>query len=491
MLSFFSDDKKIYTLTHDIESIEKKTIELNLISSSVTNKYNIITSFVESLSTKFGPEFDSWFVNFLQNFENNPEDRFNIMEASIPEIKRFCSLYLASKEYDFSEFVSPKKSKKGTILFTEDEIYKIIQISMYLKIYSFIFNNSDFKFPHSIHKKIYNQLVSEVLCTDIVSKIFDIVKTKTYRYSITDKYMWEYVKMVQCKTIDMHVIELFNFITNSILVLCEEDRNPIIYFTTVIDESMKWFLRSIYKSSIIYEDSVSTENLNSLVISNLNTYCYNDTLGRLKGLAYENLYKKIENTFLIDFTDESVSRVDDKIVEIQDRLKNIQHVSPLAECLTYPILSKITKIPYEYFKTLSCGDSCVLSAYLFDIFKRIPELKNNYKNIFSILECYPTKQPSLSTTYTLKSVQKYINTFNESESVFFGFQTKILPYNILSFFVGRIIRTSFVNIETGTKLSTLQTSKFEEEFISLYHLIFSDNFSKELLLIEKQIRLDF
>ena len=491
MLNFFSDDKKIFTLTHDVESVERKSIELNLISSSITNKYNIIISFVNSLSEKYGSEFDSWFVNFLVDFENNPDDRFQIMTDNIVHIKRFCSGYLQEKNYDFSEFVSAKKAKKGTILFSEEEIHKIILISMYLKVYSFIFNNSDFKVPHAIHKKIYNQLISEVLDTEIISKIFDIVKTKTYRYSITDKYMWEYVKMVQCKTIDMHVIELFNFITNSILVLCEEDKNPIIYFTTVIDESMKWFLRSIYKSSIIYEDSVSTENLNSLVISNLNTYSYNDTLGRLKGLAYENLYKKVEHTFLLDFSDESVSRVDDKIVEIQERLKNIQYISPLAECLTYPILSKVTKIPYEYFKTLSFGDSCVLSVYLFDIFKRIPELKNNYKNIFSILECYPTKQPSLSTTYTLKRVQEYINIFNESKSAFFGFQTKILPYNILSFFVGRIIRTNFINIETGAKLSTLQTSKFEDEFINLYHLIFSDNFSKELNLIEKQIRLDF
>jgi len=85
--------------------------------------------------------------------------------------------------------------------------------------------------------------------------------------------MWQYIKNVQGKDIDSHVIDIFNFIMNHILILCEEDKNPITYFVGVIDESVKWFLRSVYKGSTIYDiQGINTDNLK--------TYSYNDTLGR-------------------------------------------------------------------------------------------------------------------------------------------------------------------------------------------------------------------
>ena len=99
--------------------------------------------------------------------------------------------------------------------------------------------------------------------------------------------------MIQCKSIDVHVIEIFNFIMNSILILCEEDKNPIVYFVSVVQESINWFLRSVYKGQIVYDDTISTEDIHGSNIDNLKTYAYVSMLeNKLK-----ELYKKRDKQY--------------------------------------------------------------------------------------------------------------------------------------------------------------------------------------------------
>ena len=121
-------------------------------------------------------------------------------------------------------------------MFKADEIEKIIRLSACLKIYSVISNNEKLKLGQKLHKDVYNKIASEISNTDIIYKIFNVVKTKTFRYNMTDKFMWDYIKTIQCKDIGVHIIENFNFIMNNILILCEEDKNPITYFVGVVDD---------------------------------------------------------------------------------------------------------------------------------------------------------------------------------------------------------------------------------------------------------------
>ena len=73
----------------------------------------------------------------------------------------------------------------------------------------------------------------------------------------------------------------------------------------------------------------------------------------------------------------------------------IEYVSPLCECITFPIISKLTNIPYHYLKTIPAEQAAVLSMYTKDLLDI--EFGDQFESLFSILEYYPNDQPSLTT----------------------------------------------------------------------------------------------
>ena len=73
----------------------------------------------------------------------------------------------------------------------------------------------------------------------------------------------------------------------------------------VIDESVKWFLRSVYKGTIVYDDEIATEDIHGTHINNLRTYSFNDTLGRLKGIAFEKIYEQLDQENIMTINDKT------------------------------------------------------------------------------------------------------------------------------------------------------------------------------------------
>ncbi len=463
----------------------KEILNLKMISSSVTNKFQLVTTFIERVSETCGNSFDEWFVEFIEDYVTQKEHRYPILLRNISYLKGFVDEYFEKQQIDFTQFVDVSKVKKNSILFTADEIEIIAKLSGYLKIYSIFSNSEKFKLSQRLHRKVYNKIADDILRSDVVRKIHEVIKTKTFKYNLTDRYMWDYINKIQCKSIDVHVVEIFNFVMNSILVLCEENKNPITYFVGVVDESVKWFLRSVYKGLIIYDDSMSTEDIHGSNTNNLRTYSYNDTLGRLKGIAFEQIYENIERSSIITFDQEPN---DTLITEFQSRVSKIQYISPLCECFVYPLLSAITSIPYTHFMTLSPEHAAALSVYTQGLFKDI--FKSEFKNLVSLLEFYPENQPAVATSYTIKKVHEYINTSNNLQS-FFGFNTKILPHKILSYFVGRISRVNFHSILDGKPLSGIPLSKVELDMIKFYTMFFANQYEKEIKLMRKKMNLDF
>jgi len=478
------EDKKL-SIFRDAQ--ENKILTINLVSSTITNKFFIVTTFIENVS-KTCAGFDDWFCNFLEEYTNMVE-KYPVIEKNIPNLKKYVDQYLKQRNIDLEQFVDESKAKKSSILFSVDEIEKIIKLSCYLKIYSLFSNSSNLKLDQRLHKKVYNELASEVLNSEVVNKIFNIIKTKTYRYNLTDKYMWDYIKMVQCKTIDVHIIEIFNFIMNSILILCEEDRNPIIYFVSVVQESINWFLRSVYKGQIVYDDTISTEDIHGSNVDNLKTYAYNDTLGRLKGVAFEQIYDNLERSSILTFPTSQETTTDKSIVEFQNRLSKVEFISPLCDTLVYPVLANITLIPYLHFKTLSADHSIVLSVYTQNLLRKVFKI-TEYKNLFSLLSYYPKKDISVATTYKVKSMEDFIKT-SQSVDNFFGFQSKLLFGNMLGYFIGRISRVNFVNIFDGTELAGVPLSKIETEMIQFYTMLFAGKFNEEFDKMKKLLYQDF
>lgn len=482
MIKFKQNGPKEWSIIYN----EEELIKLSLVSSSITNKFFIITKFVENVSSYWGDEFDEWFVNLLKRSSSEEEGRVPLLdEVEVRKMKDFSNSYIDSLSIDFSQFVDESKAKRSSILFTAEEIEKIIKLSASLKIYSVISNSENLRFGQKLHREIYNKIASDIMETEIIYKIFNIIKTKTFRYNLTDKYMWDYIKLVQCKSIDVHVVEIFNFIMNSILVLCEEGRNPITYFVGVIDESVKWFLRSVYKGSVVYNDSVSTEDIHGINVDNLKTYAYNDTLGRLKAIAFEKIYEELEKQNTMKFGE--VGESDEFVIHFHDRVSKIEFISPLCEALVFPVLSRTTQIPYKHFKTVLPEDTAVLSVYVQDLLTRT--FGGEYKSLFSLLSYYPLNSPSVATTYKLKSVHEFLDI--QPKRNFYGFNTKDFPYRLLCHFVGRVPRVNFCNVITGKKLAGIPLSKIESDMINFFTLYFSNGLEDKFQIMMSKLNHDF
>jgi len=482
MVKFEQISQKCWKVCEGNDCIET----LDLSSSSITNKFSIITSFIENVSKSVGSEFDQWFVQFLNTYKLDSEKRFVVIEDNVPVLKKFVNQYIDSKNIDFTQFVDLTKAKKTSILFNPEEIEKIIRSSSYLKVYSIFFNSENLKLDHRLHKQMYNILVSD-LDKDTIFKVFNVVKTKTFRYNISDKYMWDYIKMIQCKTIDIYAVEIFNFIMNSIFTLCDENKNPISYFISVVDESVKWFLRSVYKGSVVYDDSVATEDIQAIHIDNLRTYTYNDTLGRIERIAHQKIHAYLEKSSISTFGDE---KTDKAIRDFDERVKNTKFVSPLCECLTFPILSMITGIPYEHFRTLTADRSVVISIYLQDLLKKV--FKTEYESLFDIMSFYPQESCAVHTTYKMKKsnmVECFIPQMNTCS--FLKFQDKVYLHKVLSYFVGRIARIDFIDPMTGRQLVGIPLSKIEADMIKFYSLLFSNKFEEEIGELKRLLNIDF
>ena len=484
MIRFNLADKKLEIFKNEEE---KSFLEITLISSTITNKFFIVTNFIENVS-KNCPGFDEWFVNFLEEYTTVIE-KFHVIEKNVPMIKSYVDQYLKIRNIDFNQFVDESKAKKSSILFSVDEIEKIIKLSCYLKIYSLFFNSVNLKLDHRLHKKIYNDFANEVLNSEVINKIFNIIKTKTFRYNLTDKYMWDYIKMIQCKSIDVHIIEIFNFIMNSILILCEEDKNPITYFVSVVQESINWFLRSVYKGQIVYDDTVSTEDIHGSNVDNLKTYAYNDTLGRLKGIAFEQIYDNIERSSILLFPSNQDSISDESIVDFQNRISKIEYVSPLCDSLVFPVLSIITSIPYIHFKTLAPDHAIVLSVYVQNLLRKSFKI-TEYRNLFSLLSYYTKKDIAIATTYKVKAMEDFVK-ITQDVNNFFGFKSKLFFANILGYFIGRISRVNFVNIFDGTDLGGVPLSRIETEMIQFYNKMFARKFEEEFVKMKALMYQDF
>jgi len=510
MIKFKLEGPKTYIMTSNDN--EEKQIKLNLLRSTVTNKYEIITNFIEKLSEKYGEEFDNWLFDFLKKYQtiynqtwstdNDGESEideslfdescYSILVDNVEKIKYYVDNYVDSLNVDFSKFVNKTKTKQGSILFEAYEIKKIILISGYLKVYSLI-SNTNQKLGNRLHKKFYNILVKSNITDEVVSKIYGVIKTKTFRYNLTDKAMWDYLKMMQAKTIDTCVIEIFNFIMSSIIILCEETKNPIVFFTTVVDESVKWFLRSVYKGSVVYDDSISTEDIHGLNVDNLMTHAYNDTLGRLKAIAVNYIRHLLENEVVknSETTTNNIENVlSNRLKEVEDRIAAAEYVSPICDAFVYPLLSKAFDIPYSHFKLLSAEQSVYVSVYLKSILTKSEIFRTeSYSNLLELMDYIATESPIKATTYKIKNSDIQMNEHNKVWN-FYGFRTPIPTSDIISHFVGRMSRGNFIHVIEG-KVQKVKLKVIEVDLILFYINLFAGHFEKECKNIYSIITSDF
>lgn len=425
---------------------------LNLNFSPITNKFYRLVEFVEDCSVKIGPEFDQWYCGFLKSYIDSNFD-YLIVKDNVDKLIFYCDKYLDIVGVNFEDYINRSKSSKNSIFFDAEEIKKIIKVANYLKIYFIISQDSEMKLNIKFHKEIYNRLTQLITNENIIYKLFKIVSSKTYEYNHTDRYMWEYIKTIYCKTTDMHIFSIFNFLMNNILVTCSTTSNPIPYLISVIDESIKWILRNIYKDAIIYSDTITTQDVYSIQgKDNLESYSHNDTIGKILISAY-NLMEEIGIEDLEKF---------------KNTLNNLKEISLFSTYVTYPILSKVLDIPYRHFLTLSVNNSYLLNIFMFH---NLPaDFKAKYPILSKMLLCYNKEKPILKTTYKIKNIQ----TLTKSFDTFMGFKSTMFAYDLYSNIIGKISRNSYNQFSNDQELTNFPLGKLESDFIEFYNGYFSN-----------------
>lgn len=476
MIKLENTDKRQYTLYRIKEDGSKEEIhKYNLIYNPGSNKYNILFDYVEKMCNTLGKECEDWYINLLVSYHQTKD--FEIIRNNIDKLMEFSDKYLESLNINFDGYIDTSKKSKNSIFFDSEEIHKIIKVSSYLKIYYTLYKDMSLEIPQRFNILIFQKLVYILSNSPIIIKIHKIVSSKTFEYNQTDKFMWQYIKNMLCRAPDLHITNIFNFVVNYILVTCETDKNPIPYLISVIDESIKWILRTTYKDSIIYNDSIATQDVNAVIgRDNLKTYAHNNTIGHLCVMASNALDEMFEEN----------AEKDLKIESFKNQIENITEQSVIAECVAYPIWSKILDIPFRHLQTLSISISYMLNILLYNITKNT-YFSQNYPYLCRCLLYHNTQRPITKTSYKIKNLVK----FNEQFDNFLGFKNRSSVYEIYSLLVGKITKNEYNDFISGHQIMNFPVNMIENEIIDFYSKYFSGKLDSEIKKLKDKIDTNF
>lgn len=437
---------------YSIEKDGKEVVILDLIFSPVTNKFNQITKCIEDMSLKVGKDFDEWFVQYISEYIESGYDS-SILKSHIPQLMALADQYLICCGVEFENYIQREKVSKNSIFFDAEELEKMIKVSNYLKLFFIIAQDTKMKPPLKYYKEIYNILIEPLTSCEIVFKLHKLVSSKTHKYNISDKTMWDFIKLVHCKTTDMHITSIFNFLLNNILVTCDTESNPIPYFSSVIDSSIKWILGGVYKESIIYSDTINTEDIHTIPgKDNLLSYSYNDTIGKLVGIAI----KYLEEVGISD------------IPKFNANISQLKETSLIAMYVTYPLLSKVFNIPYRYLRPIQVEHSYLLNILTY--YYLPPVFKECFPIITKLLLHYNTQRCILKTTYRIKNSNIFFNSFEN----FLSFKNMVFPSDLYSDFIGKLARNEYNSFITEKKITNFPLANLESDMINFYNQYFSN-----------------
>jgi len=535
MLKVVNKDKRQY----DIFINDEKIVSLDIEFGSVSNKFFIVTEFLEDCSKKLGSEFDDWFKKLILDYINTSEYKikltnilsvlykkylenqqslnllleeleklkidnniinYDIVEAKIQDIKNlinkkindnnisidriknefkeliqfinnhnqevlidntdkiiyFCDKYINLLNIDFNSFINKKKRSKTSIFFNAKEIEKLIKTTYYLKIYSIFNKDKNLKLNHISHKIIYNKLISNI-SQNIITKIFNIITSKINKYHTTDKYMWEYIRVNFCKSTDFHIMHIFNWIMDSILLLCKADQNPITFLTSVIDNAVQWILRNTYETTATYTDNITTEDINYISGKDrLMNYAYDDTLSKLVAITDTIIQKKYNIN----------------IENYREAIKELKNIPISSKYITFPFLSKTLEIPYKHFTTLPC-DHCYRLNFLFH-YLLSNEFIKNYPTLNKILIYYTKPKNNKKISYTIENIEFFYKQFG----LFLTTKNTTFMKTIIEFIMNNFNHVNFYTFKNPGFKAPFDNNiikQIETDLIDLYCKYFSND----------------
>jgi hypothetical protein len=435
-------------------------IKLNLQQFSLTNKYEVVKELFEELNELL-PRFNGWYYDLLKEYIDSGYNS-EIIKQNALKFKEFASQYVKKKNIDFSSFVDIKKSSKTSILFLEDDMKAIAIASTCLKLYSPFWYDSTLKVPDNVNKEIYNIFLDQCITQDTTDKIFQLIRARTFRSTLTDRYMWELIKLTVLETPETNVMSVFNFLMINLIALLDITVNPVHYLIRIADDSVKWMMKEVYKERIVYGESYGgTEDIfgASVTKESFHIYCCNDVISKCAAAALRIL----EEEYDLDY---------DQFMEVKDRLDSVTYLDPTMRLLILPIASKVLEIPYRYLITSPPKHVVLIGVLLYHLAE--DTLIKNYPILSEFLMCYPQKTGFLVTKSSYKL--RDIDTVMEDDTPIFGLNSRKLKFELISPICG-ILSASKKNLACildGLPLSKITYNDLETDGTEFYTKLYSN-----------------
>lgn len=439
-------------------------LELNLLQFSLPNRFDVVQDLFKDLN-KLSPKFSSWMYDTLKSYIDSEYNAELILKEKDKFIQ-FANEYIDLKEIDFDSFVDPKKSSKSSILFDATDIRSIALASTCLKMSSIFFYDSQLKVPDNIQRSLYNAFISECIENKTTDKIFQLIRARTYKSSITDRFMWNLIKMTVLETPETNVMNVFNFLTTNLISLLDIEVNPVHYLIKVADDSVRWMFCEVYKERIIYGESFGgTDDIFGASVSkeSFHIYCCNDVIAKAAKAGLQIL----KDNYGID---------DESFIDLKDRLEQVTYIDPSMRLFTLPIASKVLDIPYRFLLTASPKHIVLIGVLLHHIAE--DTLVERYPILSDFLLCYPEKTGFLITksSYKLRDVDLIL----KDNTPMFGLNSRKLKFEVISPICG-ILSASKKNVSSiidGRKLSKITYADLENDASDFYTKLYGNELTE-------------
>jgi hypothetical protein len=446
--------------------------------TTLTNKFEIIISSIQKMSEVLGNNFDNFIYCLLSDYQqcDSDEYRYNLLSECVRNIADFANIFVENNDIDYAEFTDKSKKGDSSIFFDENEIKKIIKLSEALKIYS-LFSNSESKLSDEYHKKIYNDILGILEANSSFSKIFKLLEVlklqsiKTIWRDYKDLPQWSFIKFM----------EVYNIITNSQIIVCKYDQNPIPFFIEIFNNIAKY--RNKFKEyGIVYEDDDNSQNDQSHnFLSDKNIKI---DLKKLAGKEVINILYQISFNYLTDLCinrSKNVSKEKD-VIKLKGRINQIEYISPFWGLIIAPILSSAIGVEHKQILKQSPKKIAVISFYLENLLKS--SCNNKFDYLFNLSGYYPISQIPESTTYRLLNISHFINStlnFPINNIINVG-GSRINLVRMIEDFIGKMKTGTikYCSILTGQQLNKQTDQQLEHELISFLCRYFTGNLETEI-----------
>lgn len=462
-------------LVDDLGNFQKNLLHLELKPATVANKFEIIGDLLSDMCTKL-PDFSDWFSDLILNYIDNDYNS----EILLDEIDNFLNMskrYIDTLGVNFGDFTRIEKTTKTSIIFYEEENKSIAISSTCLKLFSvFCYDNqkdSKLALPGNAHRKMYEGLVAPCIKNGTATKMFQLIRSRIYRSSITDRYMWDLIKMAISETPESYVMKVFNFLMNNMLCTLAPDQNPIPFLVSIIDDSIRWLMRTVYKDRILYGEAFGgPDDIYGSSVSKDSFYVYscNDVVGKAAQIGMTLL----ETEHLL---------TGEEFDQVRDRVDLLDVLTPPMKLLILPISSKVFEIPYKYLLTCPPKHALLMGIFLHYLSKDL--LGDRFPIINEFLISYPTDTKSLSTRSLYKS--RNLEFILNDPTPIFGFAAKDFKWDVMNSICGvlSVSKKNLVSVITGKQLRKMSFFNLEHDVVQFFTLLYSN----QLDTIFEQMRL--